>query len=575
MARLWYLMLLCWAGGPLCLPLSVQHSILGGPQECETAEFVPGYNLGGEGFDIVKMERKGAYVIDVETWKQGNGTCRLRRNNYLHGKMQKIPVAVVDWRTLPKCNLMVSSQSYDSSESLINDSTSAVSNSWKIGLELPVTPGVGVGVALGGSHSREATYAMQKSKEDKYTFARHSVSCTFYNYRIQANPPLHHEFVQSIKSLPVYSLNTKTAYNNLIDTYGTHYIKQVKLGGEMKGTTSIKSCQATMNGLTQTEVKDCLEVEASATFAQSAKVKAEFKHCQAKKKKMGSGQSFSSMFHDRHTEVIGGKIDGADLLFSGQSDPKAYATWLESLKTIPDVVRYALKPLHTILKNNHPARTGLKKAVEEYVMKNALFKKCSESCQVGHRSSARDRCACVCNSNQNIKSNCCPAGKGLATLEVFSLSATGLYGDRWTKTDGSVQVTYGRQIKRTAVIDNNDNPRWRERFEFGPITINMATQLRFLVYDEDTYWNSDLLGQCSFHLRRGRVTDTCMFKYGTFYFTYKVECAPSLGGPQCGEYMPSPMSASLAKVFYSRNGVLAGDNWLKWGKASNSSNQSR
>ncbi|KAK9957191.1 hypothetical protein ABG768_011455 [Culter alburnus] len=73
------------------------------------------------------------------------------------------------------------------------------------------------------------------------------------------------------------------AYCNLITTYGTHYIKGVKLGGQMKAITAIKTCQATMSGLTDTAVKDCLHVEASGTNY-TADVKAESHFCKEQKK---------------------------------------------------------------------------------------------------------------------------------------------------------------------------------------------------------------------------------------------------------------------------------------------------
>ncbi|KAF3687195.1 Perforin-1 [Channa argus] len=557
MAKLWQLMLLWWAWSPLCLPSSV--SFIGTPQECKSAPFVPGYNLGGEGFDIVTMVRKGAYVVDTETWNLGNDTCTLYSNSYMNNEKQKVPAAVVDWRTLPKSSLTVSSTVYDSVETFVNDSTSSVSNDWKIGLEIPVDPSVTIGVGLGGSHSKAATFGMQKSKQDRYTFCRHSVNCKFYSYRLITNPPLSHEFISAVKSLPKYSLENEVSYRHIIDTYGTHYITQVSLGGEIKAITSVRTCAATMIGLSATEVSDCLSVEASVSFAKTASIKAMYKHCQAKKKKLASSQSFSSTFNERNTEVIGGHIAEADILFEGQSNSYVYNNWLSSLKITPDVVQYNLKPLHTILPLDHPASAGLKQEVEKYIKENALLKKCSESCRIGHRSSKRDPCACICNSNQNIESNCCPAGKGLATLKVFKLYAESLYGDVITETDGSVEVRYGDQIKRTMIISNNDNPKWPETFEFGSITINMQNQLTFSVYDEDTYWNSDLLGECSVKLHQGKVSDSCMLNHGTLFFSYLVECAPSLSGDQCQEYIPSPMSPSLAKVFYTRNGVLAGE----------------
>uniref|UniRef100_A0A8C9YL05 Perforin-1-like n=1 Tax=Sander lucioperca TaxID=283035 RepID=A0A8C9YL05_SANLU len=562
MARLWHLMLLFWAWCPLCLPSSV--SFTGTPQQCEKAHFVPGYNLVGEGFDIVTMERKGAYVIDTETWKLGNGTCRLYTNSYMNRESQKVPAAVVDWRTLPKCSLKVSGIQYDSVETLVNASTSSVSNDWKIGLDLPILT---VGLGFGGSHSKESTFAMGKSKQDRYSFFRHSVDVSLYSYRMKAKPPLSHEFESTVNSLPSYSRKTEPSYRSLIDTYGTHYITQVSLGGEIKECTAVRTCQTTMSGLSETEVKDCLSVEASAGLENIVSIKAMLQYCEAEKQKLGSGQSFSSTFWERETKVIGGDLaNRPKSLFGGQSDPSIYKRWVTSLKTIPDVVQYSIKPLHTILPSGHIARAGLKQEVEKYIKKNAVLKKCSETCKIGQRSSKRDPCACVC---QNIKSNCCPAGKGLATLKVFSLYAKGLYGDVLTQTDGSVEVSYGDMNKRTDIISNNDNPKWPETFEFGPIVINMKNRLKFSVYDEDSYWNSDLLGGCSFKLRRGKVSDACMLNHGTFFFSYIVECAPSLGGDQCQEYMPSPMSPSLAKDFHTRNGVLLGETGKRNAKSVN------
>ncbi len=378
----------------------------------------------------------------------------------------------------------------------------------------------------------------------------------FYRYRVAENPPLHAEFLQAIKSLP--ASYDPDAYRNLITTYGTHYTTRVMLGGQIKAITAIKSCQAAMSDLTDTAVKDCLDVEASGSYY-AATVKAEAHFCKEKKKKMGKNEKFSSMFSERQTEIIGGNINGEDLLFSGSSHPNSLKNWHESLKSLPDIVHYSLKPLHFLLSAKDPAKKGLKKAVEEYIIQNALMKVCSEPCKIGIKCSPRDQCACVCESSQVITSNCCPTAKGLATLKVYNLRAKSLFGDTFTQTDGTVTVTYDNQIKRTETIDNNDNPHWPETFEFGPIKIRMANKLTFEVYDADSSWNSDLLGKCSFDLRSEVVTDACIFKYGTFYFTYEVKCAPSLQGPQCNEYKPSPMAAPLANIFSSRNGVLVKD----------------
>uniref|UniRef100_A0A8C2EPP4 Uncharacterized protein n=1 Tax=Cyprinus carpio TaxID=7962 RepID=A0A8C2EPP4_CYPCA len=160
---------------PLLLMSISGDDDLGASKECKDAPFVPGHNLAGEGFDVVTMERKGSYVINTEIWDLGNGTCKLRKNKYMNGIKQKLPAAVVDWRTLPKCSMKVSSQIFESSEALVNDSSSALSVSWKVGIDVKA-----VGAAVGSTHSREAKFAMTKSKDDKYSFTKHEVGCNFY-----------------------------------------------------------------------------------------------------------------------------------------------------------------------------------------------------------------------------------------------------------------------------------------------------------------------------------------------------------------------------------------------------------
>lgn len=72
----------------------------------------------------------------------------------------------------------------------------------------------------------------------------------------------------------------------------------MKLGGSVQSVTSIRQCQASLQGLSVEEVQMCLDAEASVSI--KAEIKTEVKHCQKDINKMESKTSFSGLFNDRY-----------------------------------------------------------------------------------------------------------------------------------------------------------------------------------------------------------------------------------------------------------------------------------
>ncbi|XP_061880008.1 perforin-1-like [Entelurus aequoreus] len=123
-----------WA---LALSLSKVWSCrLGFSTECEKAAFIPGYNLAGEGFDVVRMRRTGAYVINVKAHLVDNHTCTLCPNRFHDGQIPKLPASVLDWRPFSRCSNQLSSALHHSVDSLLRSSSSLVNNNWGVGLSL-------------------------------------------------------------------------------------------------------------------------------------------------------------------------------------------------------------------------------------------------------------------------------------------------------------------------------------------------------------------------------------------------------------------------------------------------------
>ncbi|KTF77799.1 hypothetical protein cypCar_00034409, partial [Cyprinus carpio] len=517
----------------LCLPIALCCETVPST-ECQKLPFVPGHNLVGEGFDIVRMKTSGAFVVDVQTYLSGgeHGNCTLCENKLLNEK-QKLPASVVDWRVKVQCQRSLSAKIYESANSVLKDTTSSTTSSWKIGLSVPMV----ASVAVGGTHSSSAKFAKSLSAQDKYSFTSHSFSCRFYSFRLQAEPPVTKEFLKSITLLPAkYDSQSESAYNHFISIYGTHFLRRVDLGGHVRSTTAVKTCQVSMKGLSVHDVSNCLSAEASVVI-KGVEVSGQASYCKSKKNQLERGNSFSGYFSNRVTEILGGNGEQQDILFN-PSNISGYDVWLKSLKKIPGVVSYTLSSLHMLVKNDPARRAGLQAAISKYITKSAISTACPSSCKVGHRA---NNCACKCNGHQSVDSNCCPSKPGVATLIVTVLSAKGLWGDYFTKTDGYVKVFYGSKAYETPVIWNNDFPRWNYNINFQTVDLTQRTLLRFEVWDRDNRYDDDLLGKGSLVPNKGtNLQSSFKLNHGSLLISYTATCGPSLTGSVCEKYAPTP-----------------------------------
>ncbi|KAM9457183.1 perforin-1-like isoform 1-T2 [Clarias gariepinus] len=538
-------------------PPTSQGCFKANESQCDNADFVPGSDLAGEGFDITTMQRKDAFVIDLSAWLQKDKTCTLCKNPYMGGQKQKLPVSVVDWRPSQKCKIKVSSSVYESSESLVSSSTSIIKNDWKVGLDISTKKGKG-SLMLAGTNSKLADYSMEKTKKDKFSFTGHTFSCGYYRYRVSSRPILNPEVKNEFSMLPAtYDDHTKPLFFKLIDMFGTHYITKVSLGGEVSSVTSIKKCHASLQGLTVDEVKTCLDVEASASV-KSVSLRSEYHHCQQAKDKTLNKKSFSSSFSDRETNVIGGHTQNVDLLFSSNTDPKAYKDWVSSLPAHPDVISYSLKPLHELLPANDLKQKNLRNAIKDYILQRGLWKNCTSPCKIGVKTNAKEPCTCSCHNNPGVSLNCCPTQRGFAQITVTAVKATGLWGDYFTQTDGYVKLFRNGKVflSQTPVIWNKNFPNWNWDFNFNSEDLTQFKSVKLEVWDRDSGWDDDLLGACTVQLKSGVNNNFCTLNHGTLYYKVQVKCIPGLVGPTCLEYKPSPMDAHLEKVYVSRHARL-------------------
>ncbi|XP_029367131.1 perforin 1.5 [Echeneis naucrates] len=494
----------------------VQGCRTGSGVECEKAPFVPGHNLAGEGFDVVRMQRTGAYVINVKAHMSDNHTCTLCPNRFQGGQVQRLPAAVLDWRPFSRCNKQLSSALHHSVDSLLRSSNSLVNNNWDLGLSLD---NIGKAV-LGGSRSDLARFARSQHSLDKATFAIHEISCTYYSYRLADHPQLSAEFTKHLKRLP-QSLDTsqsRALYRRLIDTYGTHYIHQVQLGGKVRRITAFRTCLATLKGFSESEIKNCLNIELRAALG-FFPANASFSNKCENLLKGNLSMGFYQGFMTHKSEVIGGERYFPDILY--QQDPsEAYQSWMNSLHSNPDVVSYAIFPLHNLVEDSHIS-ANLRSIITEYIKENQL--------QAGQAVSKN------CSPTPNLDHNCCPlrAGRGSLRLEIHR--AAGLRADTFTKTDAYVKIFYNGMYEETNTILDNNDPVWNATYDYG--SVELGQELRFEVWDRDVLYN-DRAGICVVFPERGTHSLSCQLSKGVLYFTYTVKCDTHLTGFKCGRYSP-------------------------------------
>uniref|UniRef100_A0A3B5KX97 MACPF domain-containing protein n=1 Tax=Xiphophorus couchianus TaxID=32473 RepID=A0A3B5KX97_9TELE len=467
---------------------------VGDQRECDAAPFVPGHNLIGEGFDMVTMQRKGAYVIDMETYLNPNRTCTLCSNQLKGHQLQKLPVSALDWRAFSQ--------------------TKTYSYAHKRGCSAITGP---LRTLL--NYSIEFNY---QSSFIMFMYIELFAGCLFVpSYRVSTAPPFSSEFLKDLARLPrYYNSSTSSHYKDFLHTYGTHYIHQVRLGGYVARVTAARTCLSTLNGMSSNDVGKSHILFGLGNF----KLSNVPSPCSKFLQNHGFSTVFSSYIHHHYTVISGGNGWSGEFSLT-HNDSLGFKNWQHTLKDHPDVVFFFLRPIHLLIPTK-TKRVGIKVTATKYLEDNAM------------ESSPREP---ECTGNTpNLARNCCPQQVLKGTLRVTSIRAWGLSGDYAVTYSYSsysyVKMSLGSTYYRTDVI-NSDYPYWTVDYNFGKVYTLQVLAVE--IWDEDLQYD-DLLGSCVRYLSQGDNSFTCAAESGRFEVQYTLTCDPYLTGERCGQYKPSP-----------------------------------
>lgn len=287
----------------------------------------------------------------------------------------------------------------------------------------------------------------------------------------------------------------------------------------MRRITAFRTCLATLKGFSESQIKNCLNAELRVALG-FLPANASFSNKCDDLRKGNMSMGFYQGFMTHKIEVIGGEAYFPDIL-DQQNPSEAYHSWMSSLHSNPDVVSYAIFPLHHLVEDTQIS-AKLKSTITDYIKENQL-----QEDHFGFKN---------CSPTPNLDHNCCPLRAGRGTLRLEIHRAVGLRADTFTKTDAYIKIFYNGMYEETETVMDNNDPVWNATYNFG--SVEVGQELRFEVWDRDVLYN-DMAGTCLIFPERGTHSLSCQLRKGVLYFTYSIKCDAHLTGFRCGHYSPN------------------------------------
>ncbi|KAM7393266.1 hypothetical protein PAMA_008087 [Pampus argenteus] len=222
--------------------------------------------------------------------------------------------------------------------------------------------------ALFGHDRRSFHKELTETNAHKLIILKNKVELAQFQNSAPQYLTLSEGFWKALSSLPfTYDYS---AYRQLLQTYGTHYLSEGSLGGEYQAWLELDQQKLESSGITNIEYQKCWRKVKRRLFRKKVKTVCE---------KLTQSIPTSNR-HSVNKMPIKVNVFGGDPTFTGaltvldlenpEANGEVYDNWASSVKDFPEVIDQKLRPLYELVKEVQCAglkKLHLKRATEEYL----------------------------------------------------------------------------------------------------------------------------------------------------------------------------------------------------------------
>ncbi|PWA29244.1 hypothetical protein CCH79_00019672 [Gambusia affinis] len=337
---------------------------------CDLIKTPPNAELTGKGFDV----RTGKLKAGVINTFSFGGQCR-KVFSGSHKVMYRLPQNILRFNFEVIVDNEESDESYESAWSYAQH---IQSNAWF------------------GHDRRTFHKEVTDNKAYRLLILKNRVELAQFQNSAPQYLTLSADFWKALSLLPL--TYDYSAYRQVLQTYGTHYMSEGSLGGEYQGLLEFDFQAHTSHTVKDIEYQRCWKKVKRFLFFKKTKITCETlqKHLESK-----AGSQSKKM-------PIKVKVFGGDPQFIGalsvldlqkpEANGEIYSNWASSVKDFPDVINQKLRPLYELVKEVECAglkKLYLKRATEEFLSEEHPCR-CRPCQNNGQPLLTGTECRCVC-----------------------------------------------------------------------------------------------------------------------------------------------------------------------------------